>query len=157
VPFRVQVTHVAGRLSGARRAVLARRVRGMLAVYVDAAFLRSDYPATRLSGVARPFARALAPDVRRDRTLLTNAALAPSTRSVRSTRRTAYLSVLAPHGSPSGATAAVHLVFLVDRGDRRAQRVDLSGRLLLSPDASHRWRIFGYELHRSQRPARTAS
>lgn len=156
VPFRVEVTHVAGKLPAGRRAVLSARVRRTLSSYVDAAFLRTDYPAAHFAGAARPFAHTLASAVRRDRALLTNAPLAGTTRSVRSTHRTAYLSVLAPHGSPAGVTAAVDLVFAVDRGDRPAQRVELQGRLLLSPHGGG-WRIFGYDLDRSQRPVRSAS
>jgi hypothetical protein len=157
VPFRVEVTHVAGKLATKRRAVLAAHVRRTLTWYVDSAFLRTDYPAARFAGAARPFARTLASAVRRDRALLTNAPLARSTRSVRATHRTAYLSVLAPHGSPAGVTAAVDLVFAVDRGDRPAQRVELEGRLLLTPAHGGGWRIFGYDLDRSQRPVRSAS
>ena len=157
VPFRVEVTHVAGKLAVKRRAVLSAHVRRTLSSYVDAAFLRSDYPAAHFAGAARPFAHTLASAVRRDRKLLTNAPLARSTRGVRATHRTAYLSVLAPHGSPAGVTAAVDLVFAVDRGDRTAQRVELKGRLLLSPGPGRGWRIFGYDLDRSQRPARSAS
>ena len=156
-PFRVEVTHVAGRLPGKRRAVLAASVGRTLSSYVDAAFLRTDYPAAQFAAAARPFAHTLASAVRRDRELLTNAPLARSTRSVRATRRTAYLSVLAPHGSPAGVTAAVDLVFAVDRGDRTAERVELRGRLLLSPGPGRGWRIFGYDLDRSQRPVRSSS
>ena len=157
VPFRVEVTHVAGKLSGKRRGVLSANVRRTLSSYVDAAFLRTDYPSAHLAGAARPFAHTLASAVRRDRGLLTNAPLARTTRWVRSTHRTAYLSVLAPHGSPAGVTAAVDLVFAVDRGERTAQRVELKGRLLLSPTHAGGWRIFGYDLDRSQRPMRSTS
>ncbi len=51
---------------------------------------------------------------------------------MRATRRTAYLSVLAPYKVAAGVTAKVDLVFVVDRGDRTAQRVRLAGRLLLT-------------------------
>jgi hypothetical protein len=157
VPFRVRVTHVAGELPGRRRAVLTANVQHALSSYVDAAFLRTDYPAGDFAGAARPFARTLASAVRRDRGLLTNAPLAGSTRGVRATHRTAYLSVLAPHGAPAGVTAAVDLAFAVYRGDRAPQRVELKGRLLLSPGPGHGWRIFGYDLDRSQRPVRGVS
>ena len=156
-PFRVEVTHVAGKLSGKRRAVLAAHVRRTLSSYVDEAFLRTDYPAARFAGVPSPFTHTLASAVRRDRELLTNAPLAASTRSVRAARRTAYLSVLSQHGSPAGVTAAVDLVFAVDRGDRPGQRVELKGRLMLTPAPGTGWRIFGYDLARSQRPVRRAS
>jgi hypothetical protein len=70
---------------------------------------------------------------------------------VRAVRRTAYLAVLAPRQHVAGLTAAVDLVFVVDRGDDPAQRVRLRGRLLLTRvDAG--WRIFGYDLRRTQTP-----
>ncbi len=84
--------------------------------------------------------------------LLTNRELGPSTESVRATRRTAYLSVLAPYKVAAGVTAKVDLVFLVDRGDETAQRVRLAGRLLLTRNKSNGWSIFGYDLHRSETP-----
>ncbi len=66
--------------------------------------------------------------------------------------------MLAPKQHPAGVTAAVDLVFLVDRGDQPAQRVHLKGRLLLTHGKDGgRWTIFGYDLNRSQAPARSES
>ena len=66
--------------------------------------------------------------------------------------------MLAPKEHPAGVTAAVNLVFLVDRGDQKAQRVQLKGRLLLTHGKDGgRWSIFGYHLSRAQTPARSAS
>lgn len=157
-PFRVSVTHVAGKLSKPKRATVARRVRAALSAYVDAAFLGGDYPRSDFGSSFRSFTAGAVHDARADQRLLTNRSLGASTASVRSIRRTAYLSVLAPKEHPAGVTAAVDLVFLVDRGDQRAQRVQLKGRLLLTHAKNGgRWSIFGYHLNRSQKPARSAS
>jgi hypothetical protein len=156
-PMRVQVTHVAGRLGPARRAALAAAVRRTLSAYVDAAFLAGDYPRSSFAGSFTSFTRGAARQARGDLALLTNQSLGPTTRSVRATRRTAYLSVLSPRQHVAGVTAAVDLVFRVERGAARAQRVEVRGRLLLTRDRSGAWRIFGYDVARSQAPDRTGS
>lgn len=151
VPFRVSVTHVAGKLSKAKQRTVVRRVRSTLSAYVDAAFLRGGYPRTRFASSFRPFTGGAAHDARHDLSLLTNRPYGASTTSVRATHRTAYLSVLAPEDHPAGVTAAVSLVFLVDRGDRPSQAVHLKGRLLLTHGKDGgRWSIFGYHLSRWQ-------
>jgi hypothetical protein len=156
-PFRVEVTHVAGKLSKHRRAALAKRVRGTLTAYVDAAFLRGDYPRSDFGNAFGSFTSGAAHDARGDQALLTNRPLGGSTTAVRATHRTAYLSVLAPKQRPAGVTAAVDLTFVVDRGDKQAQQVHLKGRLLMTHAKSGRWSIFGYDLSRSQTPKRGAS
>jgi hypothetical protein len=154
-PFRVSVTHVAGKLSQAKRNTVARRVRATLSAYVDKAFLAGDYPRSDFGSSFGAFTSGAARDARHDQGLLTNRSLGPTTTSVRAVHRTAYLSVLAPKQHPAGVTAAVDLTFRVDRGDRSAQRVHLKGRLLLTHgNNGGRWSIFGYDLNRSQLPAR---
>jgi hypothetical protein len=145
----VQVTHVAGRLSPGRQRAVAAGVRRSLTTYVDGAFL-GDYPRTDFTKAFAVFTRGSTGSARRDQALLTNRSLGASTASVRALRRTAYVSVLAPRGRVSGATAAVDLVFAVDRGDAPARRVHLTGRMLLTRDTKGRWAVFGYDLNRSQ-------
>lgn len=157
VPMRTEVTHVAGRLSGADRRRVAARVARSITAYVDAAFLRGDYPRTDFTSSFGAFTPGAVTSARRDRALLTNQPLGASTRSVRATRRTANLSVLAPGGHVAGASAAVDLVFLVDRGRAASRRVHLQGRLLMTRDRSGAWAIFGYDLHRSASRAGSAS
>lgn len=149
-PLRVEVTHVAGRLSPGKRTAVAAGVRRALASYTRAAFLAGDYPRTDFRDAFAAFTATSAAAARHDQALLTNRPLGSSTSSVRALRRTAYLSVLAPKQKVSGATAAVDLVFLVDRGDAAARRVHLTGRLLLTRDKQGRWAVFGYDLNRSQ-------
>jgi hypothetical protein len=152
-PFRVSVTHVAGKLSRAKQKNLARRVRSALAAYVDAAFLGGKYPRTTFNTSFRSFTGGAAHDARHDQSLLTNRPYGASTSAVRAVHRTAYLSVLAPEDHPAGVTAAVNLVFQVDRGDRPSQRVHLKGRLLLTHGKDGgRWSIFGYHRSRWQVP-----
>jgi hypothetical protein len=157
VPLRIQVTHVAGRLPARDRRLVAARVGGTLTSYVDAAFLDGAYPRTDFAASFGAFTEGGARRARRDTPLLTNQPLGATTRTVRATRRTAYLSVLAPKGAVAGVTAAVDLVFRVDRGSRPGRRVRLKGRLLLTKDRSGDWAVFGYDLNRSSRPVREAS
>ena len=152
VPWKVVVTRVSGKLPKKSVAPLEGNVRATLASYVDGAFLAGDYPRDDFGDAFGAFTAGAARDARRDQDLLTNHPLGASTTSVRATRRTAYLSVLAPYKVAAGVTAKVDLVFVVDRGDQPAQRVAVAGRLLLTRDKSNDWRVFGYDLHRSGTP-----
>lgn len=157
VPFRTKVTHVAGKLGAGERRVVATRVGRTLSAYVDAAFLAGGYPRSDFEASFGAFTEGGARQARRDIALLTNQPLGETTRTVQATRRTAYLSVLAPKGTVSGVTAAVDLVFRVDRGSRPGRRVRLKGRLLLTKDRSGSWTIFGYDLDRSATSLQAAS
>ena len=152
VPLKLVVTRVSGKLPERSRPALEANVGKAISAYVDGAFLAGDYPRSDFGAAYRAFTSGAAGDARRDADLLTNRELGPSTESVRATRRTAYLSVLAPYKVAAGVTAKVDLVFVVDRGDATAQRVRLAGRLLLTRNKSNGWSIFGYDLHRSDTP-----
>jgi len=152
VPLKVVVTRVSGKLPEKSRPALEANVGKAISAYVDGAFLAGDYPRSDFGEAFGAFTSGAAGDARRDADLLTNRELGPSTESVRATRRTAYLSVLAPYKVAAGVTAKVDLVFVVDRGDETAQRVRLAGRLLLTRNKSNGWSIFGYDLHRSETP-----
>ena len=152
VPLKVVVTRVSGELPNRSRPALEANVAKAISAYVDGAFLGGDYPRSDFGAAYGAFTSGAAGDARRDAGLLTNRELGPSTQSVRATRRTAYLSVLAPYKVAAGVTAKVDLVFVVERGDETAQRVRLAGRLLLTRNKSNGWSIFGYDLHRSESP-----
>ena len=150
VPLKVVVTRVSGKLPEKSRPALEANVGRTISAYVDGAFLAGAYPRSDFGAAFGAFTSGAAHDARRDQGLLTNRGLGPSTESVRATRRTAYLSVLAPYKVAAGVTANVDLVFVVDRGDQTAQRVRLAGRLLLTRNKANGWSIFGYDLHRSE-------
>jgi hypothetical protein len=154
VPLKVLVTRVLGKLPASSRPALEANVGRAVSAYVDAAFLSGDYPRSDFGRSFSSFTAGATRSARHDQDLLTNRELGTTTESVRATRRTAYLSVLAPYKVAAGVTARVDLVFVVDRGDRPAQRVRLAGRLLLTRNGdTGRWSIFGYDLHRSTTPA----
>ena len=157
VPVRARVTRVAGRLAARDRTRLAVQVGRTVAAYTDAAFLTGSYPRSAFGTSFGAFTDEAGVSARRSVALLTNQPLGDTTRSVRATRRTAYLSVLAPAGRVSGVTAAVDLVFRVDRVEAADRRVRLTGRLLLTQDRSGRWRIFGYDVARSGSSVRSLS
>jgi hypothetical protein len=155
-PFTVRVTRVHGNLAKKDRPALEANVGSVVRRYVDAAFLAGDYPRGDFANAFSTFTSGAARKARRDRGLLTNARFGPTTESVRALRRAAYLSVLAPYDVAAGVTAKVDLLFLVDRGDRPAERVRLTGRLMLGRDKTNGWKIFGYDLARSDVPVRRA-
>ena len=130
--LRSRVTRVAGPLTDVRRDRVARRARAVVAGYLESAFLRTGDPFRAFTGEARRAARS-------DGELLTGS------RGVELRRAHAWFSVAAPGGRPVGLTARV-LVELAD--GRRAESV--TGRLLLTRTADG-WRVFGYDLARSDR------
>jgi hypothetical protein len=157
VPLRTKVTHVAGKLPAKDRRRLSVNVGRTISAYADAAFLDGHYPRSTFGSSFGAFTRGAAARARHDVSMLTNQPLGATTRSVRATRRTAFLSVLAPRGKVAGVTAAVDLVFRVDRGDAAGRRVHLKGRLLLTPTRRGTWAVFGYELSRSSTPVGSGS
>lgn len=160
VPLKVVVTRVQGRLPMRSRPALEDNVGKAVSAYVDAAFLSGDYPRSDFGDSFSSFTQGAATDARRDEDLLTNRELGATTDSVRATRRTAYLSVLAPYRVAAGVTAKVDLVFIVDRGEQPDMRLRVAGRLLLTRNAAggggSGWSIFGYDLHRSATPTRAS-
>jgi hypothetical protein len=148
---------VSGTLAPADRVTVAANVGRVLRAYVDTAFLRGAYPRKDFTGSFATFTPGAARTARRDLALLTNSRLGPSTESVRAVRRTAYLSVLAPHEVAAGVTANVDLELLVQRTAAPPERLRLKGRLLLTRDQDGGWRIFGYDVSRSDTPVRSGS
>ena len=150
-PLKVRVTRVAGRMRPKDQEVLARKVGSVVSAYFDAAFLGGDYPRSSFGNAFRAFSKEAARQAGRDRDLLTNRKLGPTTESVVARTQTAYLSVLAPHKVAAGVTAKVELTYVAQRGAQPDQEVTVRGRLLLTRQADGDWTIFGYDLDRSAR------
>jgi hypothetical protein len=148
-PFKVRVTRVAGRMKPQDRDVLADNVGKVVSAYFDDAFLDGDYPRDDFHDAFTTFSAEAAKQAWHDRDLLSNSDLGPSTESVLARRRTAYLSVLAPHKVAAGVTARVDLRFLADRGDAPDKEVTVKGRLMLTRKQDGGWKIFGYDLSQS--------
>jgi hypothetical protein len=155
-PLQVTVARVDGRLPAATRKRVVAAVRRTLGDYVDAAFLRADHPGAVSTATFRTFVPGIRDRAHHDARMLSNAPYASTTESVRALRRTAKLFVLAPKRVAAGVTARVNLLFRVERGDRPARRVHLTGLLMMT----HRetgWSVFGYRVARSDDPVRRGS
>jgi hypothetical protein len=145
------VTRVSGRLGQQDREVLADNVRKVVIRYFDDAFVGGDYPRSSFANAFDTFSAGAARQADGNRDLLTNRGLGPTTEAVEVSRRTAYLSVLAPYQVAAGVTARVHLRFRAVRGDLPAKLVNVEGRLMLTRKPSGGWHIFGFDLTRDAR------
>jgi hypothetical protein len=146
---------VAGELGSKDRLALRAALRSPLERYFQEAFVGGDYPRTDFDdALSSSFSPGAERKARGDLDLLTNAAVGERTRSVTALVQRVGLDVLAPTGRPVGATAHVRLVLSADRLRHGSTRITITGRLLLTPAGSNRWRIFGYDLARSAVPDR---
>lgn len=144
VAVTVRIDQVAGSLRPAARKRVRAQITAVLQEYAADALL-GDYPRSDFGAAFSSFTAGAAREARRDRDLLTGAAFA-NAQSVEPVALAADLAVLSPHLRPAGATARVRFVLAVD-----GTKVTLAGRLLLTPGRKA-WRIFGYDLHRSDVP-----
>jgi hypothetical protein len=153
-PVDVAVGSVVGtRLKKGQRSNVVRAVSRVLSGYLDAAYLAGEWPRRDVSDAWRYFTRGAVARARKDRDLLSNAGLDGSTEAVVSRRAWARLDLFTPRDPVAGMTARIHLVFDVERGEKPAKRVTVSGRLLLTRVPSGAWRIFGYDVARSAEAA----
>ena len=154
VPVDVAVGSVVGsRLQKGQRSRIVRAASRVLSGYFDDAYLAGEWPRRDVSDAWRYFTHGAVSRARKDRDLLTNAGLDGSTEAVVSRRAWVRLDLFTPRDPVAGMTARVHLVFDVERGDKPAKQVTVSGRLLLTRVPSGAWRIFGYDVARSAQAA----
>lgn len=154
VPIDVAVGTVVGsRLKKGQRSAIVRTVSRTLSGYLDAAYFEGEWPRRDVSAAWRYFTQGAVGQARRDSDLLSNAGLDGSTEAVVARRKWVRLDLFTPRDPIAGMTARMHLVFDVERGERPAQRVTVSGRLLLTRVPSGAWRIFGYDVSRSAEAA----
>lgn len=157
VRLKVLVTRVSGRLSNKQRTALQHNVGKAISTYFDAAFLSGSYPRADFHSAFASFPHGLAVQARKDRHLLTNVALGPTTQQVVPKKKAAYLSVLAPYHVAAGVSARIELRLVDERGTKPAKRIDLTGRLMLTRRKKGGWKIFGYHLSRSVSTVSTGS
>ena len=153
VPMMVRVARVSGRLRKSSQASLERNIARTISGYWDAAYLGGEYPRSDFDESFRAFSGGVEGVRHDDRSFLTNSNLGQSTQSVAAEEKKAWLAVLAPNKVAAGVTARIRLVYVADRGEAPAQRVTISGRLLLTRKKSGGWEIFGYDVTRSAGPA----
>ncbi|QIK67125.1 hypothetical protein G7072_12920 [Nocardioides sp. HDW12B] len=159
------VTRVAGRLPDRDRLALRRQVEELVSRYVLAAFVDpATAPADRFPGFTEGATRL----ARTQGAVLSRADLEEAGEPVvvQVVRVEAPVNVLAPRGRPAGATARLDLTLEVaspedDTASASAsgsptastsgpERVRLQGRLLLTP-VGQSWRVFGFDVRRTDR------
>lgn len=146
VQLTTRVGVVTGKLQPARRKALANRVGKMVDAWFDAAYLEGDYPRTGFGDAFPGFTRGAAALARRDRELLTNAAIGSRIDGVVPLRKSVKVDVLSPGRRPAGATARFRLEFQTTGGLER--RVVVNGRLMLAK-VHGTWKVFAYDVRRS--------
>jgi hypothetical protein len=147
-PLQVSVSKVTGDLSKSARSRLKRSAGRPVRHWIDAGFVRGPYPRADFSRAYRVFTTGAARSAKRDRSLLTNVQLGPRLVDVAAKRRSAQLSVLAPHGHPRGVTARVRLILLGVHQDGSRVTLRLAGDVYLTRRPAGAWKIFGYDLTR---------
>jgi hypothetical protein len=151
VPLTARVGVVTGKLKPVRRRALAGRVGDIVDAWFDAAYLEGDYPRTSFSDAFPGFTHDAAALARRDRDLLTNAAIGSRIDGVVALRKTVRVDLFSPGRHPAGATARFRLEFLTAGGLER--RVVVNGRLMLARVRRGVWKVFAYDVSRSVRAA----
>lgn len=151
VQLTTRVGVVSGKLQPPRRKALASRVGKIVDAWFDAAYLDGDYPRTSFADAFPGFTRGAAALARRDRDLLTNAAIGSRIDGVVAVRKSVRVDLLSPGRHPAGATARFRLEFLTS-GDLE-RRVVVNGRLMLAPTRGGVWKVFAYDVARSARAA----
>jgi hypothetical protein len=128
-----------------RKRVLARVGRAVDS-WIDGGFVGVGYPRSSFPTAFAAFTRPAKHDARRQIRLMTNWKLRKKIDGVEVKKRKVTVDVLAPRGRPAGATARVNLVFTTTGKAHR--RVDVTGRLFLSPGDHGSWKVFGYDVAR---------
>lgn len=141
-----------GRLSKKDRARVTQSLTAPVVSWIDAAFLREDYPTTEFPGAFAAFSAGAREQAGRDSRITTNRLLGKTAEEVVPRRQRVRFDVLSPRGRAVAATARVSLVFLVVGPDEATDEVSIEGRLRLARDKRGDWQIFAYDLARSQRP-----
>jgi hypothetical protein len=126
----------------------AKRLRKQVGAAVDAwfdgAFVGVSYPRHDFPAAFRTFTGGARHDAEQQRALMTLWAWRNRIDGVVTTKREVALDVLAPHGRPAGVTARVRLRFRTTGDVKR--KVTVTGRLFLTQNSRHQWRIFGFDV-----------
>jgi hypothetical protein len=151
-PLDVKIVQIGGGVKAAKRAAITRAMSRPLETWVDGAYLDPSYPASDFSQGFDSWTPTAAKLGARDRETTTNAAIGDSSVAVVADRQQFRLFVFADHGHPGGATARVYLKLTAQRDDGSLAGVLVRGEVYLTR-AGSAWRIFGYDLSRTEAKA----
>lgn len=151
VPLDIASRTIGGKLGRPRVRPVEAEIGRVVGRYLDAAYL-GDYPRQDFRAAFADFADGTGAAEASDRQLLTNTAVGASLESVTATTKRVRLDMLVHRRIVAGVTAHVRLVFRQEKASGRAQRVTVTGRLLLNRDRRNSWKVFGYDVARSVVP-----
>jgi hypothetical protein len=141
---RAHLGRVEGRLPQGKRQQVREQVTQAVDAWFDAAYVGGDYPRSDFSTSWPGFTPGAAADARSDKRLMSNVSLGPDIAGVEATARRVDIDVLAVKGHARGATARFVLKFKTSGDVQR--KVQISGRLFLTPGSHGGWKIFGYDV-----------
>lgn len=141
---------VIGGLDRSRRASVTARVGAVVDRWFEAAYLGGDYPRAGFGNAFPGFTRGAARQARRDRSLMSNATIGARVEEVIAERKVVRVDVLSPRRRAAAATARIRLQFRTE--GRVAKRYVVTGRLMLTKNRAGHWRVFAYDVRRSDRP-----
>jgi hypothetical protein len=146
IPTTATIGKVSGRLERKSRARLRRQVTHAVDRWIDAAYVTGDYPRSDFGDAFQVFSKDAAALARRDKRLMSNAALGDRIDTVTATARKLWIDVLATQGRAVGVTGRFVLVLDLDGEVHRTDRI--AGRLFLSQQRG--WQVFGYDVKRGR-------
>jgi len=145
VTTQVVVGRVTGNLRDNQKAALKDDVKKIVDGFFEGAYL-GDFPRASYDKAYDAFTDGARQDAKRDKDLLSNAAISDRIESATGAKRQVSLDVLAVKGVPQGVTARFTLDF--DTAGALEQRNRVKGFLLLDHEGG-KWQIFGYDVIRS--------
>ena len=134
---------VTGKLPGPAHIKLKDQVRDVVDGWIDAAYVGGDYPRTSFTDSWPGFTAGAQAEAERDADLMSNQDLGDQIDGVEATKRAVRIDVLAVKQRPVGVTA--HVLLRFDTTGEKAKRVQVTGRLYLSP-GKQGWQVFGYDV-----------
>lgn len=147
-PDTLQTTALLGKVEGklpkAKRSAVRKQVAQAVDAWFDAAYVGGSYPRSDFADSWPGFTSGAQADARQDERVMSNASIGSQISGVEPTARKVTVDVLAVKGHPRGATARFVLKFRTSGDVQR--RIEISGRLFLTPGDNGGWRIFGFDV-----------
>ncbi|WP_346387843.1 hypothetical protein [Nocardioides sp.] len=149
VATKATIGKVTGRLAPARRKTLRANVKTLVDHYLDAAYVSGDYPRSEFADAFPGFTKGAESDARKDRSLMSNAAIGQHIDGVEARHRRLRIDVLAVRKKAVGVTARFVLDFDTSGERKLSERV--KGLLYMTWQHHGGWKVFGYDVSRGVR------
>lgn len=144
-----RVVEIGGGVKKKQRSDISRQIAKPIQNWMDAAYLAGEFPRGDYGKKDLPgWTDQAASLALKDENVTTNAAVSKDVVRVVANQRTARLFVFAFRGNAGGATAKVLLTMTAEKESGTRMRYAVGGDVYLTRNGN-KWRIFGYDLHRT--------